>query len=238
MGVLLLTNNIGSLIHGAVRPYSSPNPNSECKSKILESGSANTALTFNASHRQNDWDNFVQGVPECASLVSTGRTFDCLRNASSIEILNGVEDSLALANEQFPWVPTIDGPGGLIPELPSELYAKGAFARIPFIAGTNLDEGLTALFTRRKELTFEGTVFTPLAINSSDMIREWIVTNDTTRFPSNVAALEHAADQILELYPDIPALGSPFNTGNVTFGLSSQFKRLAAISLCLVLLGR
>ncbi len=68
------------------------------------------------------------------------------------------------------------------------------------------------------------------------MIREWIVTNHTTQSPSNVAALEHAADQILELYPDIPALGSPFNTGNETFGLSSQFKRLAAISLCFVLL--
>ena len=214
-------------------------PNFECEFKILESGSANTAITFNASHRQNDWDNFVQGVPECASLVSTGRTFDCLRNASSIEILNGFEDSLALANEQFPWVPTIDGPGGLIPELPSVLYAKGAFARIPFIAGTNLDEGLSALFTRCKELTLEGTTFTPLTINSSDAIREWIVSNlTTTQSPSNLAALEHAADQILELYPDIPALGSPFNTGNETFGLSSQFKRLAAISLCFVFLGR
>ena len=133
--------------------------------------------------------------------------------------MNGFEDSLALANEQSPWVPTIDGPGGLIPELPSNLYAKGEFARIPFIAGTNLDEGLSALFTCRKELTFEGTIFTPLTINSSDTIREWIVTNyTTTQSPSDVAALEHAADQILELYPDIPALGSPFNTGKRLLG--------------------
>jgi hypothetical protein len=42
-------------------------------------------------------------------------------------------------------------------------------------------------------------------------------------------ALEAVLDRILELYPDIPALGSPFNTGNETFGLNSQFKRYAAI---------
>ena len=36
---------------------------------------------------------------------------------------------------------------------------------------------------------------------------------------------------ILQMYPDDPAVGSPFGTGNETFGLSSQFKRAAAI-LC------
>ena len=36
---------------------------------------------------------------------------------------------------------------------------------------------------------------------------------------------------ILQMYTDDPAVGSPFGTGNETFGLSSQFKRAAAI-LC------
>lgn len=34
---------------------------------------------------------------------------------------------------------------------------------------------------------------------------------------------------MLKLYPDVAALGSPFGTGNETFGLSSQFKRASAI---------
>lgn len=38
-----------------------------------------------------------------------------------------------------------------------------------------------------------------------------------------------AADRVLELYPDIPAINSPFGTGNETFGLSSQYKRSAAV---------
>lgn len=70
-----------------------------------------------------------------------------------------------------------------------------------------------------------------MTIDSSDTIREWIITNhSTTQSPSEIAALGEAADRLLELYPDDPALASPFNTGNETFGLSSQFKRLAAMS--------
>lgn len=41
--------------------------------------------------------------------------------------------------------------------------------------------------------------------------------------------MEKVATRILELYPDVPALGSPYGTGNETFGLSSQYKRFAAI---------
>ena len=49
--------------------------------------------------------------------------------------------SLAGSNQQCPWVPTLDGADGLLPELPSLMYAKGQFSRIPFISGANLDEG-------------------------------------------------------------------------------------------------
>ena len=42
--------------------------------------------------------------------------------------------------------------------------------------------------------------------------------------------LTSAADMLLQLYPNEPALGSPFNTGNETFGLSPIFKQAAAIS--------
>lgn len=41
--------------------------------------------------------------------------------------------------------------------------------------------------------------------------------------------LEQDMQTILQLYPDDPALGCPFGTGNETFGLSSQYKRASAI---------
>lgn len=36
-------------------------------------------------------------------------------------------------------------------------------------------------------------------------------------------------DEILQLYPNDPALGAPFGTGNETFGLNPEFKRVAAV---------
>lgn len=72
-------------------------------------------------------------------------------------------------------------------------------------------------------------MFTPQNISSSQVIHEGIVANYSDT-PVDAARLDASASRILELYPDKAALGSPFNTGNETFGLDSQFKRSAAIS--------
>ena len=56
----------------------------------------------------------------------------------------------------------------------------------------------------------------------------WLHTNysATTVSPST---LDHAVDRVLQLYPDVSALGSPFGTGNETFGLSPAFKQASAL---------
>ncbi len=114
---------------------------SDVPTKIFESGSAATALEFNASRREVDWQNFVSAVPSCASLAETDHTFDCLRAANSTEMFTGVVSAIANAPEEFGFDPTIDGPGGLFPDIASTFLKRGHFARLPFIAGTNLDEG-------------------------------------------------------------------------------------------------
>ena len=43
--------------------------------------------------------------------------------------------------------------------------------------------------------------------------------------PANVRT---TVEQLLGLYPEDPAQGSPFGTGNETFGLSPAFKRASA----------
>ncbi|KAJ7908960.1 extracellular triacylglycerol lipase precursor [Mycena leptocephala] len=177
---------------------------------IFESGSQATSALFTPEAREANWQNFVHGVPSCASTATSGSTFGCLRNASSTEIFEGLS---VPSPDLFPWDLVIDGPGGIIPDLPSVLLKGGQFARLPFIAGTNLDEG---------------TLLTPQTINSTADITELLVNLSS---PSvSLRRLKQSALKLLQLYPDIPALvGSPFNTGNETFGLSSQFKRGAAI---------
>jgi hypothetical protein len=108
---------------------------------------AASALTFNAARREIDWANFVSGVPSCAKTVHSKNTFGCLKDANSSDILAGLLAAIEEAPEQFAFPPTLDGNDGLYPDLSSRLLSKGHFARLPFIAGTNLDEGKYSFFT-------------------------------------------------------------------------------------------
>lgn len=74
-----------------------------------------------------------------------------------------------------------------------------------------------------------GTVFTPPTFNSTQLLRQWIITNSTPSY-LGPEVQNQVADRLLELYPDTPSEGSPYNTGNETFGLSSQYKRAAAFN--------
>ncbi|KIM41288.1 hypothetical protein M413DRAFT_445322 [Hebeloma cylindrosporum] len=183
------------------------------RAAIFESGSAATALEFKAARREVDWQNFVAGVPSCASLSLSGNTFDCLKRANSTEVHSGVINALTKAPEAFGFDPTIDGPDGLFPDIASRLLKRGHFARLPFIAGTNLDEG---------------TIFTATTNLSSADIRASIIESYSPPLV-DPAVLQQSADKLLQLYPDDPAVGSPFNTGTQTFGLPSSFKRGAAL---------
>ncbi|KAI3621518.1 extracellular triacylglycerol lipase precursor [Moniliophthora roreri] len=176
---------------------------------ILQSGSTGSVPIFDAYRRQQDWNNFVSGIEECASSVATNNTFECLQreDIDPQHIMQGISASLAQTGEQMPWVPMLDGPDGFLPELPHVMFEKGRFSKIPFIAGNTLDE-----------------VFIPPTIpDDEETLRQAIISNYTTRSFDDTK-LEEAVDRLLVLYPDIPALGSPFNTGNQTFNMSSEYK--------------
>ncbi|KAK7041835.1 hypothetical protein VNI00_009124 [Paramarasmius palmivorus] len=182
------------------------------RAAIFESGQAATPHLLPAQDREKSWADFVGAVPGCASVAGSNNTFDCLKAANASAIQQGLVASIAEADELFAWDPTVDGDGGFIPDLPSRLFENGTFAKLPFIAGTNLDEGPAS----------------PTFNYSTENLRNYIIANLTPPYVSE-AELKKAADRILQLYPDVPALGSPFNTGNETFGLPTGYKRLAAI---------
>jgi hypothetical protein len=100
---------------------------------------------FTPERREGNWHIFVGGVASCASTAISGSTFGCLRSTNSTEIFAGISAAAVGATEAFPWDPVVDGPAGLIPDLPSVLFKRGEFARLPFIAGTNVDEGMRIL---------------------------------------------------------------------------------------------
>ena len=105
----------------------------------MESGSQSTIAFTNTTARAPAWDTFVSATPECKN-AKPGKTFSCLREANLTTLLNSWET--VVASHPLAFAPAVDGPDGLIPDLPSKLLAMGHFARVPFIAGTNLDEGV------------------------------------------------------------------------------------------------
>ncbi|KAI0787601.1 extracellular triacylglycerol lipase precursor [Fomes fomentarius] len=179
---------------------------------IFESGSASTLPFFNASRRDPVWDTFVSKVPACASSAS-GNTFACMQGVETSDILSSWQETAASFPQPFLFVPVLDGPDGIVPDLPSKLLAAGKFSKLPFIAGTNLDEG---------------TFFTPEDIATEEDLKQLLLLDDQP-FGQVSKELEQDMQTILQLYPDDPALGCPFGTGNETFGLSSQYKRASAI---------
>jgi carboxylesterase type B len=139
IGVLYPNSNLQNLVRAVVRRTFHLSPALTFE-QIFESGSAGGPHVFDAFRGQTDWDNFVRAVPECANCKED--SIACLQRVnSSAALLEAIETSWAESNEGYPFVPVIDGPHGLLPDLPSVLMAKGEFARVPFISGANLDEG-------------------------------------------------------------------------------------------------
>ena len=64
--------------------------------------------------------------------------------------------------------------------------------------------------------------------NESRLI-EFLDTFDKPYTPNEGPAFEADLKHLISLYPDSPAFGSPFDTGNNTFGIDPGFKRAAAI---------
>ncbi|KAI0629997.1 esterase 1 [Trametes polyzona] len=183
------------------------------RAAIFESGAQSTLPMFPGAHRDSDWQHLVAAVPECSG-ASARSSLDCLRKANVSTILSAQNAARGKAGERFPWAPVIDGSGGVIPDLPSKLLASGKFSRIPFISGSNLDEG---------------TQFVPTDLSSDAQLSQFLASF-INPLGSTAGPLQSQIDGLLQRYPSDPAQGSPFGTGSNTFGLGSQYKRAAAIA--------
>ncbi|SJK98002.1 uncharacterized protein ARMOST_01258 [Armillaria ostoyae] len=192
--------------------FLNPSISRMARAAIFESGTASTSVTYNASTKESVWQSFVAGTPGCSSTVGTQATLDCLQSVNSSAIYQGLLEAIAQSTmtEAHPFNPNIDGPSGLLPDLPSRLWAQGRFAKLPFISGTNLDEGTV--------------LAAPILDFTESRIRNYIAANfSPPAIPNRVLF------RFLQLYPDDPILGSPYGTGNQTFGLPSGYKRLASM---------
>ncbi|KAF8907247.1 alpha/beta-hydrolase [Gymnopilus junonius] len=124
--------------------------------------------------------------------------FETLMNISNTMIDNTLNGQL--------WQPAVGPPGSFVPERASARIEAGNFLRLPFLGGTNINEG-TTFSTTVKGLGLTGTAQTDAFIN---FIGHLVIDNST--LSSDVM------NQFIKFFPaNDPTLGAPFNTGDSLF---------------------
>ncbi|KAF7193480.1 putative secreted lipase [Pseudocercospora fuligena] len=106
---------------------------------------------------------------------------------------------------------TVRPDGYFIPDSPHHLVAEGRIAPIPLLIGDMRDEG--TLFCQTNSIN----------ITTTELVKDYF---KRYWWPS---ITEDQLDQLLQLYPDDPTQGSPYDTGILYSLPLPQYKRLASI---------
>jgi acetylcholinesterase len=114
--------------------------------QILQSGTAAGAIEQRGPVFENDFANFVREIPACSALAGNTAALDCIRTANiSVDtFVLATLTALIKRNAGATFAPNFDPEAGaraVYPFPPSIALKKGMYAKIPFIAGTDLDEG-------------------------------------------------------------------------------------------------
>jgi carboxylesterase type B len=166
---------------------------------IAESGNP---VGLNPYPTVQDWAPVIANISRETGCSNATDLLNCLR-AVPTEEMNNVINSTATSGAAYG--PVMDGDMIVAPA--ATQLQRGSFVHVPFLLGTNSDEG---------------TGFGPQQINTTAQMIDVIKAEE---------GLNQATAQDLSiLYPDIPAIGIPETfpgRPNGTFGL--QFKRTSAL---------
>jgi triacylglycerol lipase len=173
------------------------------RAAILESGGATVDAYNGTDYYQPFYDDIVANL-SCSAAYDT---LDCLRSVPYEDLYAKLSD-IGSNVYRFDYMPIIDG--DFLREWPHAAMLSGRSANVPIMTG---------------HVTDEGSAFCPTDLNTTEELHEYLLYNGQYKMKNATV------NRLLELYPDTPSLGSPFNDVNVTTysGFGSQFKRIAAM---------
>lgn len=212
--VMIFGESAGAMSVAYQMMYKDGNIGSVFRTALMESGAPSTYAALPASYppRQAAYD-FIANATGCAA-----SNFECLRNANADTLRQANYDVFKLpvnlrSPDPYPSAvgPTLSSGDPFLPRSPKQALKQGKFAKIPFVCGTSLDEG--TIFVTDPSTTSEIVSFLTAQLPGLT----FGITNTTT------------VNQLLNYYPADPSAGSPYNTGNNTFGRAAQYKRAASV---------
>ncbi|KAG9126323.1 hypothetical protein FRC07_003890 [Ceratobasidium sp. 392] len=217
--VLIFGESAGALSAGYQSFYKGGNIGGAFRAMILESGSPSTLnVPLPNDSVKEEAFRIIANAVGCNAEAHDA--FECVREAPA-DALEKANNNLMKLDPYYQapgQAPTVFSPvrvagDDFFDDIPTNLLRTGKFAKVPFINGAQLDEGT---------LFGNGT-----SMNSEQDIINWI----TTRFTGlNIGiSNETAVRELLKYYPADPAAGSPYGTGNETFGQGPQYKRFSSI---------
>lgn len=182
---------------------------------IMMSGAQSTAPLGPTSQFWQTPFDMVANATGCRNATSPTTAaanqtiFDCVKAVPADKLLAAQIKVKSTITYSLPFIfgPSVDG--DLIPDAPWKLLEQGKFAKIPFISGNNKDEG---------------TAFVPTFVNTTQIPITMLIN---LLYPTPLST--NVSSAVLKAYPNVPALGAPYGTGNQTFGLDPGWKQLASI---------
>ncbi|KAJ8108941.1 hypothetical protein ONZ43_g6275 [Nemania bipapillata] len=140
---------------------------------IIESGGATARAVFVPNHPLHE-QQFQEFLSQCGLTgVSDDKLFEKLRDLPYSTIVTASQAVWKAWSEslRWPFQPVIDGPGGVIPDLPINSWQKGNVLRIPIITGFNTDEGATFVPENENQPTAVRDLMTSIipAMNDTDI---------------------------------------------------------------------
>ncbi|ELU42562.1 COesterase domain-containing protein [Rhizoctonia solani AG-1 IA] len=224
--ITIFGESAGSVSVGAQMSYQRGNTGGIFRAAIMQSGTPSTMSTsiLSSRTRQTTYDRIAQHLGCPVSGEAGWREVRCVQSANTNDLQRAewkvleIPDKLK-ATDPAPiaFAPSIVSSYPNDPfffDGPDRIAEKHQFANVPLIIGGTLDEG---------------TDFVPSLEDTGALRSYFTTTQPGLTFGVETPAARKAFDTFVSMYPDDPAAGSPFGTGNETWGKGRGTKRGAAI---------
>jgi len=126
---------------------------------ISESGGCTISVNGTKEVTSDDAASGMQAFAKAMGCNTATDVLACLRGKSVADIMTNAQqpDPMSGTVSSAPWSfsVVVDGPGGFLPDQPRALFDSGDIAKVPYILGSNNDEGTLFLLNSTTPLSTE-----------------------------------------------------------------------------------